>query len=96
MTLIDADKLRERLKESNPTPYDAKFMAMINELAFETDVNEEYYQKVFDKYLITERIDSLERITKMLDWIESGEVSGDLSDYLRLLALRRKIIRGIG
>lgn len=37
MKFINADKLRERLKESDPTPYDTKFCAMINELAFEDD-----------------------------------------------------------
>lgn len=40
MKLIDADELRDRLlnDEREPTPYDAEFCAMINELAAETEV----------------------------------------------------------
>jgi hypothetical protein len=96
MTLIDADELRRRLKDSEPSPYDAKFCAMINELAFETDVDAEYYQNSFDKHCIINRVDSIEKINKAINWLMNNvRKAEDLSELCELIELRRKIVRGI-
>lgn len=99
MTLIDADELRRRLKDSEPSPYDAKFCAMINELAVETDVNADHHQALLDKYRIMNAVDSIEKINEAIDWIMNDEVGGKaveiLTELRELIELRRKIVRGI-
>lgn len=96
MNYIDADELRKRLKDSESTPYDAKFCAMINELAVETDVDAEYYQNIFDKHCIINRVDSIEKINKAINWLMNNvRKAEDLSELCKLIELRRKIVRGI-
>ena len=96
MTLIDADELRKRLKDSEPSPYDAKFCAMINELVVETGVNPDYYRDLFNEHRIMNAVDSIEKINKAINWLMNNvRKAEDLSELCKLIELRRKIVRGI-
>jgi hypothetical protein len=96
MNYIDADELRERVKNSAPTPYDAKFCAMINELVVETGVDENLYLELLDDYRIINEVNSVEKINQAIDWIMGNDNPADLLTELReLIELRRKIVRGI-
>lgn len=99
MNYIDADELRKRLKDSEPTPYDTKFCAMINELVVETGVDENLYLELLDDYRIINEVNSVEKINQAIDWIMNDEVGGKaveiLTELRELIELRRKIVRGI-
>lgn len=95
MNYIDADELRERVKNSVPSPYDTKFCAMINELVVETDVDAEYYRELLNKHRITNAVDSIEKLSEAIGWIMNDEVGGKPVDVLtelrELIELRRRI-----
>ena len=96
MNYIDADELRKRLKDSESTPYDAKFCAMINELVVETGVNPDYYQDLFNEHRIMNTVDSIEKINTAINWLMNHvRKAEDLSELRELIELRRKIVRGI-
>lgn len=99
MNYIDADELRKRLKDSEPTLYDTKFCTMINELVVETGVDENLYLELLDDYRIINEVNSVKKINQAIDWIMNDEVGGKAVDILtelrELIELRRKIVRGI-